>query len=68
MTLRGVTRPVVFKATVFRYGPASDDPTRFEAGFDIAGVIDRTEFGSTGGLPEVPASLPVRIRLAIRSR
>ena len=68
MTLRGVTRPVRFAARVVRYGPAEDDPARFEAGFDLTGAIDRTEFGSTGGLPEVPARLPIRIRLLMSSQ
>lgn len=67
ITLRGVTRPAAFKARVFRYGPAEDAPERFEAGFDIEGVIDRTEFGSTGGLPEVPPELNIRIRLVMTS-
>jgi polyisoprenoid-binding protein YceI len=67
ITLRGVTKPVTFKATVTRYGPASDDPKRFEAGFDLTGSIDRTQFGSNGGLPEVAAVLPVRIRLLMAS-
>jgi polyisoprenoid-binding protein YceI len=67
MTLRGVTRPVAFTARVFAYGPARDDPARFEAGFDLAGAVDRTAFGSTGGLPEVAAVLPVRIRLLMTS-
>ena len=53
LTLRGVTRPVAFEARVIRFGPAADDPDRFEAGFDLTGAIDRTAFGSTGGLPEV---------------
>jgi len=68
ITLRGVTRPLAFQAQVVRYGPAKDDPTRFEAGFDLTGRIDRTEFGSTGGVPEVGAELPIRIRLLMRSR
>lgn len=67
MTLRGVTRPVSFRARVIRYGPSEADPSRFEAGFDLTGAIDRTEFGSTGGLPEVPARLPIRIRLLMSS-
>lgn len=66
MTLRGVTRPVAFAAQVIRYGPAAD-PSRFEAGFDLTGRIDRTDFGSTGGLPEVAAVLPVHIRLLMHS-
>ena len=67
MTLRGVTKPVSFQAKVFAYGPAKDDPGRFEAGFDLSGSVDRTAFGSTGGLPEVAAVLPVHIRLLMSS-
>ena len=52
---------------MIRYGPAQDDPDRFEAGFDLTGSIDRTAFGSTGGLPQVAAVLPVRIRLVMHS-
>ncbi len=64
LTLRGVTRPVRFAARVTRYEEAADG---FVAGFDIEGVVDRTQFGSTGGLPDVPAELGVRIHLAMRS-
>ncbi len=68
ITLRGVTRPVVFQATVFRFGPAPGDPAKFAAGFDLTGEIDRLKFGSTGGLPDVSAVLPVRIHLLMTSR
>ena len=67
VTMRGVTKPVSFLATVFRYGPAKDDPQRFEAGFDLTGSIDRASFGSTGGLPQVASVLPVRIHLLMTS-
>jgi polyisoprenoid-binding protein YceI len=67
ISLRGLTRPAVFTAQVFRYGPAPDDPARFEAGFDVRGEIDRTQFGSTAGLPDVPAILPVHVRLILSS-
>lgn len=68
LTLRGTTRPITFTAEVFRYGPAPDDPDRFEAGFNLSGRIDRTAFGSTAGLPEVAAVLPIRIRLLMTSQ
>ncbi len=68
LTLRGVTLPVVWKARVVRYGPSAGDPGRFEAAFDISGSVDRTAFGSRGGLPEVGATLGLRIRLAMSSR
>lgn len=66
--LRGVTKPVAFRAQVTRYGPAEGDPGRFEAGFNLTGSIDRTAFGSTAGLPEVAAVLPVRISLLMSSQ
>ncbi len=68
LTLRGVTRPVTFAATVFRYGPSDADPARFEAGFDLTGTVDRRDFGMTAGLPDIAAELPVRIRLLMTSR
>jgi polyisoprenoid-binding protein YceI len=68
ITLRGVTRPTTFAATVIAYGPLPEDPARFRAGFDLTGAIDRTAFGSTEGLPEIGAELPVRIRLLMTSR
>jgi polyisoprenoid-binding protein YceI len=68
ITLRGVTQPIDFDATVIRYGPASDNSGRFEAGFDLSGEIDRTRFGSMGGVPDVAAELPIRIRLLMSSR
>ncbi|MBP7001975.1 YceI family protein [Amaricoccus sp.] len=67
LTLRGVTRPVSLKATVTQYGPAPDDPDRFVAGFDITGSVDRTQFGSTGGLPDVAPEIGLRIHLAMSS-
>ncbi|MBP7240661.1 YceI family protein [Amaricoccus sp.] len=67
LTLRGITKPVSFKATVTQYGPAPDDPDRFVASFDITGSVDRTAFGSTGGLPDVAARIGLRIHLAMAS-
>lgn len=67
LTLRGETRPVSFTATVFRYGPDPDARGRFAAGFDIAGSVDRTEFGSTAGAPDVGTVLPVAIHLLMTS-
>lgn len=67
ISLRGVTKPLAFAATVFAYGPAKDDPERFEAGFNLTGEIDRSEFGSTGGVPGVSTRLPIKIRLLMTS-
>ena len=63
ITLRDVTQPILFKARVFRYGPAESDPSRFAAGFLLDGTIDRTAFGADGAPGEIPAMLPVQIRL-----
>ena len=68
ITLRGVTRPVSFTAEGLRLRPGHGRPRRFEAGFNLTGQIDRTDFGSTGGLPEVAAVLPVHIRLLMTSQ
>lgn len=67
ITLLGVTKPVVFKAKVFRYGPSERKDGMSEAGFNLTTEIDRTEFGSTAGVPEVATKLPVRIRLLLTS-
>ncbi|MEM8572598.1 MAG: YceI family protein [Pseudomonadota bacterium] len=68
ITLRGMTHPQAFDARVIRYGPATDAPEVFQAGFDLTGEIDRTVFGSTAGLPDVPARLPIRVRLLMSSK
>ncbi len=68
ITLRGVTKPLALDAQVLEYGPAADDPSRFDAGFQLTGSLDRTEFGSTGGLPDVEAVLPISIRLQMSSK
>jgi polyisoprenoid-binding protein YceI len=65
ITFRGVTRPILFRATVLTYGPRTDG--RFEAGFRLEGNLDRTEFGATGAAGEIPAILPVRIDLMMAS-
>lgn len=68
LTLRGVTKPVALKATVTQYGPAPDHPASFVAGFDITGSVDRTAFGSTGGLPDVEPEIGLRIHLVMSSQ
>lgn len=68
ITFRGVTRPIRFEAMVIRYGAAADDPRRFEAGFDLTGQLDRREFGSVAGQPDIAVVLPIRIRLLMASR
>jgi polyisoprenoid-binding protein YceI len=67
ITMLGTTRPVIFKATVFKYGPSDRNPNVREAGFNLVTEIDRTQFGSTAGMPDVATKLPVRIRLLLTS-
>ena len=68
ITLLGTSKPVVFNAKVFRYGPSKRDPAIREAGFNLTTEIDRRLFGSTAGIPEVASILPVRIRLVMTSK
>ena len=68
MTLLGVTNPMLFKAKLFRYGESKTVPGKFEAGFDLAGQVDRRHFGSDTGIPQVSAVLPIRIHLLMRER
>ncbi len=65
VTLLGVTRPISFKADVFRYGYRADAPKVKEAGFNLRGEIDRRDFGNATGYPQIAAKLPLRIRLVL---
>jgi len=68
ITLRGVTRPIVFAADVFSFGPRQGGTDIFEAGFKMRGQIDRRDFGSTAGQPQVSTLLPISIRLVMTSK
>lgn len=68
VTLRGVTRPVRLKAKVLAFGPTREDPALMKADFAISGAIDRRDFGSTAGVPDVSAVLPLDIRLVLTAR
>jgi len=68
VTLRGVTRPVRLKAKVLAFGPTKEDPSVQKADFAISGQIDRRDFGSTAGVPDVSAVLPLDIRLVLTAR
>ncbi len=67
VTLRGVTRPVDLKAKVLAFGPATDSPGETRADFAISGQIDRRDFGSTAGAPQISTVLPLSIRLIMTS-
>lgn len=68
ITLRGVTRPLALEARVLAFGPVKGDPAVMKADFAIEGAIDRRDFGSTAGAPEVSNVLPLEIRLVMTSR
>ncbi|MEM1343493.1 MAG: YceI family protein [Pseudomonadota bacterium] len=63
LTIRGETRPMVFEATLNKIGPSPFDPSKTIAGFDITGVIDRTDFGINYAAPAVGTEIPVTISL-----
>lgn len=64
LTIKGITRPVLFEAELNRIGP-SPLTRRTTAGFTATGVIDRTEFDLGYAAPEVGAEVPVRIDVEI---
>lgn len=68
VTLRGVTRPVHLTAKVLAFGPSKADPSVMTADFAISGEIDRSDFGSSAGAPEVSTVLPLDIHLVMTSR
>ncbi len=63
LTLRGVTREVVFDAKLNKIGPSPFDPSKTVAGFAISGEIDRTEFGITYAAPAVGVIVPFEVHL-----
>ena len=65
LTLRGVTKPVVFKAILNKLGPSPFNPNQTIAGFTIEGEIDRTEFGVSYAAPAVSAIIPIKVELEI---
>lgn len=63
LTIRGVTKPVTFQATLNNLGPNPFNPEVQVAGFKLVGQIDRTEFGVDYGAPAIGAIIPVEIDL-----
>lgn len=61
MTVHGVTKTVVFFASLNKIGDSPFDPSQKIAGFTITGEIDRTEFGIDAYAPAIGAILPVTI-------
>lgn len=66
ITVRGITHPIQLKANVYKFDPFNADPTNRVAAFEILGTLDRAEFGSTAGAPQIETLLPIRILLEIR--
>lgn len=65
LTLRGVTRPLVLDATYNGgYGGMPMDPTA-RVGFSAHGVLRRSEFGITGGIPAAGTNLGVGDQVAV---
>lgn len=65
ITVRGMTRPIQLKAMVYKFDPFADAPADRVAAFEITGALDRADFGSTAGAPEIATILPIRILLEI---
>jgi polyisoprenoid-binding protein YceI len=63
ITVRGITRPIALKASVYKFDQSAASPTDRVAAFEITGTMDRTDFGSTAGVPQIDALLPIRILL-----
>jgi len=65
LTIVGVTNSVTLNATMNKLGPNPFNPDATVAGFDLSGVIDRTDFGVGFGAPAIGAEMPVTISLEI---
>ncbi|MEM9063753.1 MAG: YceI family protein [Pseudomonadota bacterium] len=63
LTIRGVTKPVTFQATLNKLGPSPFNPNQTIAGFTVTGEIDRTEFGITYAAPAVSAIIPIQLEM-----
>lgn len=63
LTIKGVTKEVIFEAELNKLGPSPFDPSITIAGFTATGEIDRTEFGMGYAAPDVGAVIPIRIDL-----
>jgi polyisoprenoid-binding protein YceI len=65
LTLRGITRPIVLDATYNGgYGGFAMDP-QARIGFSAHGVLRRSEFGITGGIPAAGTNMGVGDQVAI---
>lgn len=68
LTIKDVTKPVTFKATVNKIGESPVMPGTQVAGFTLTGEIDRTEFGVDTYAPAVGAVMPVTINVELNNK
>ncbi|MEM7239366.1 MAG: YceI family protein [Pseudomonadota bacterium] len=61
----GETREVTLDVKLNRMGPSPFDPSKTIAGFEVTGVIDRSQFGINFAAPAVGVMIPIRIDLEI---
>lgn len=67
LTIRGVTRPVVLKAEIFRpQGSAEDDRSRLTV--RLTGRVNRSDFGATGWLDLVGDEVRIIITARIEAK
>lgn len=68
LTIKDVTKPVTFKATVNKIGESPVMPGTKVAGFTLTGEIDRTEFGVDTYAPAIGAVMPVTINVELNNK
>jgi len=67
LTIKGVTKPVVLKATFIGAGTMFNPMTKEsseQVGFEATTVIKRSDFGVSYGIPLVPDDVPLEISVA----
>ncbi|MGX1306620.1 polyisoprenoid-binding protein YceI [Amorphus suaedae] len=68
LTIKDVTKPVTFKATVNKIGESPVMPGTDVAGFTLTGEIDRTAFGVDTYAPAIGAIMPVTINVELNNK
>ena len=65
LTLHGVTRPIVLEATYNGGYPGFQMDPNARVGFSAHGVLRRSEFGISGGIPEAASNMGVGDQVAV---
>lgn len=68
LTIKDVTKPVTFKATINKVGESPVMQGTEVAGFTLTGEIDRTQFGVDTYAPAIGAVLPVTINVELNNK